>query len=123
MKRRLSIFKFSFFLILILFLFSACATTMDYKISYLTARDTFNSALRNYSERVKAMPVGAEKDQVKADFNPIWKDGEEALDLWGAAVKGGTTQDPAESIRQFTVAKNKLINLGLKYFGDSLFGE
>jgi hypothetical protein len=118
MRRKLSVF-----LILILFFIGACATTMDYKISYLTARDTFNSALRNYSERVKAMPVGAEKDQVKADFNPIWKDAEGALDVWGAAVKGGTTDDPSASIREFTVAKNKLINLGLKYFGDSLFGE
>jgi hypothetical protein len=118
MKRKLSVL-----FILFLFFVGACATTMDYKISYLTMRDSYNSALRNYSERVKAMPVGTEKDQIKADFNPIWKDAEEALDLWGAGVKGATTQDSAESIRQFTVAKNKLIKLGVKYFGDSLFGE
>jgi hypothetical protein len=69
------------------------------------------------------MPVGAEKDDTKAQFNPIWKDSKSALDAWGAAVKGGTTDDPSASIREFTVAKNKLIKLGLKYFGDKLFSE
>ena len=107
--------------IVILFVFS-CATTMDAKITYLTARDTFNAALRNYSERVKVMPE-AEKVAVKAEFNPIWKDAAAALDGWGGAVTGATTDDPSLSVREFTVAKNALIKLGLKYFGDSLFNE
>jgi hypothetical protein len=107
--------------IVVLFIFS-CATTMDAKITYLTARDSFNAALRNYSERVKVMPE-AEKAAVKAEFNPIWKDAAIALDGWGGAVTGATTDDPALSVREFTAAKNALIRLGLKYFGDSLFGE
>jgi predicted peroxiredoxin len=110
-------------MLVLIFFIAACATTMDYKVGYLTARDSFNGALRNYIDRVKAMPAGPEKDQTKKDFNPIWKDAEAALDTWGGAVKGATTDDPTLAIKQFTDAKNKLIQLGLKYFGDRLFGD
>lgn len=101
----------------------ACTTTMDYKIGYLTARDSFNAALQNYIDRVKAMPEGADKEAVKADFNPLWKDAEKSLDIWGGSVKGATTEDPTEAIRQFSQAKNALIELGIKYFGDELFSH
>jgi hypothetical protein len=109
--------------VLILFLVVACATTVDQKITYLTARDTFNSALANYSDRVRAMAPGEEKDSIKNSFNPIWKDAEIGLDAWGAVVKGGSALDPMVAIKRYTEAKNKLINLGLKYFGDKLFAE
>jgi len=95
---------------------------MDAKISYLTVRDSYNGALQNYSDRVKAMPE-AEKAAIKAEFNPIWKDAAVALDSWGATVKGVSTDDPALAVREFTKAKNALIKLGIKYFGDSLFSE
>jgi len=107
--------------LLVVGLVMSCATTMDQKITYLTARDSFNSALKNYIERVKAMPEGVDKEAVKADFNPVWKDAEKSLDAWGGFVKGGGTEDPAEAVRQFTAAKNALIELGMKYFGDKLF--
>jgi hypothetical protein len=118
MKRKLLIFP-----VLILFFIVACATTVDHKIQYLTARDSFNLALVNYSERVKAMPDGAEKDDIKARFNPVWKDAEMTLDAWGDVVKGGSELDPTVAVRRFSSAKNKLIQLGLKYFGDRLFSD
>jgi outer membrane murein-binding lipoprotein Lpp len=112
------------FLIVGCVLVVGCATTpVEQKITYLTTRDTLNGALANYSSRVKAMPVGVQKDAIKAEFNPIWKDAEKGLDAWGAIVKGLSTEDPLESIRLFTEAKNKLIELGIKYFGDKLFTE
>jgi hypothetical protein len=117
--------KFSLILVcfLVMGLVGSCATTMNQKITYLTARDSFNGALKNYMERVRAMPDGADKEAVKADFNPVWKDAEKSLDAWGGVVKGGSTQDPAEAVMHFTQAKNALIELGLKYFGDRLFSE
>jgi hypothetical protein len=116
--------KFSVFLVLILFFVGACASTpVEQKITYLTTRDTFNGALANYIDRVKAMPAGAEKEAIKSDFNPVWKDAEKGLDAWGAIVKGISNEDAAAQIRLFTQAKNKLIELGLKYFGDKLFTE
>ena len=108
--------------VLLLFVFS-CATTQDATVTYLTTRDTFNAALENYSERVKAMPEGADKTELKEKFNPIWKDAAEALDGWGNVVKGVSTEDPAASVREFSAAKNALIKLGMKHFGESLFSD
>lgn len=105
----------------------ACMTTgdpaVDAKLSYLTARDSFNAALRNYSARVTDMAPGAEKDSVKESFNPFWKDAEKALDSWGGIVKGLSNDDPSMAVNDFLEAKNKLIELGLKYFGDRLFDD
>ena len=115
--------KFSVLAVIAVFLIVACATTIDHKISYLTARDTFNGALKNYSLQVGGMPAGAEKDAIKKDFNPVWKDADGALDTWGAIVKAGATGDPMEAIRLYTEAKNKIIQLGMKYFGDKIFEE
>jgi hypothetical protein len=109
------------FLVLLAFVLIACATTMDAKLTYLTARNSYNAALENYINRVSAMPAGAEKDQIKTDFNPVWKDGDAALDSWGDIVMGISTEDPTEATAKFLDAKNKLIELGLKYFGDRLF--
>ena len=112
----------------VLLLFVVSCATMDPRISYLATRDTFNEALRNYSERVKAMPVAeevqkAEKAALKATFNPLWKDAATALDGWGGVIEGISTEDPAIAIRKFTDAKNALIKLMIKHFGSSLFGE
>jgi hypothetical protein len=109
-------------LLLLVFAVSCASTPMGGKVEYLTARDTFNGALANYSDRVKAMPE-AQKAEVKAQFNPLWKDAAKALDSWGAIVKGISSEDAAVKIREFTAAKNALIQLGLKHFGDSLFSE
>lgn len=108
-------------LALIAVLFIGCATMGDAKITYLTARNSYNGALANYIDRVKAMPAGPDKDQIKADFNPVWKDADAALDTWSDIVLGISTADPTEATNKFLAAKNRLIDLGMKYFGNKLF--
>jgi len=118
MRRRL----ISPFLISFLLVFLVMCTT-NQKLNYLSVRDTFNMALKNYSERVKAMPASVDKDLIKSEFNPIWKDAEKALDGWGEVVKGMSEADESVAMQRYLAAKNKLIELGLKYFKEDLFNK
>ena len=64
----------------------ACATTPKTpKEIYLAARMTFNDALESYIAQ-KAIASPQSQIQWEAEIEPMFRDAQEALDIWGLAI-------------------------------------
>ena len=98
-------------LLIVCSLFVGCAglggkTGIDQAIQY---RSIFNSTLSSFSTNLASMPQ-AEQQKWAAQALPFARAGVLALDTMDAVVAGGGTL-PADSVQQYLVAKNALIDL------------
>ena len=103
--------KCSLAMVLAVMLLVGCAnmggkTGIDQAIQY---RSIFNSTLSSFSTNLATMPQ-AEQQKWASQALPFAKAGVLALDTMDAVVAGGGTL-PADSVQQYLVAKNALIDL------------
>jgi hypothetical protein len=97
--------------LLCILLLAGCAnmggkTSIDQAIQY---RSIFNSTLSSFSTNLAAMPQPAQQ-KYAAQALPFARSGVLALDTMDAMVAGGGTL-PVESVQQYLIAKNALIDL------------
>jgi hypothetical protein len=81
-------------------------TSIDQAIQY---RSLFNSTLSSFTTNLAAMPQPAQQKYAEMAV-PFARSGVLALDTMDAMVAGGGAL-PAESVQQYLVAKNALIDL------------
>ena len=112
-------YKFMILFILVVFIFG-CAGTQK-KISEMTPlqkydmyRTTFNDVIEyQYLPWAKAQPEET-KVKLRSEVNPLVKDTEEALSLYGKSAKG-EIPDPEAKLEFFLKIKNRLYTMLLKY--------